>query len=297
MRAAVVTGVSAVVLIAAGADIWTVARGNRTPISAATMQRAADRIAALQQPGDLVVFSPLLTAAELAPLGEPDGRPDRPKAVLRRRRRALVLDFESWPMYGLGRPAQQEAVGEGLVLRTYPPTGGEAGAVWDLSTDLTAETMWVERSERRTACPVSRSEGGYRCPGEAEWLYIAPRVLRIGGSDKSCVWAHPTTGGTIVLRVPAMAAPPPGHTLQLRIEAGIADDAVRSAPNGAAVTTEVVAPDDGRSLGKLRVPNRIGWREETLQIEAGRPLELRVTTARDGARHHCVRAVITEVEG
>ena len=286
-------GLSVVVAVGAIADLLVAVRPARTPVSAQVMAKAAERIRALTEPGDLVVHSPLLTVTELAPLGALSARPDRPKPILQARRRSLVLDFASTPMFGLGTPTAEEAIGEGLVLRTFPPIGDGAGALWALSSDLEPTTMRVERGAQVRTCTADRREGGFSCPGEPDWLYAAVRVLRVGGEDRACVWAHPTTGGAIVLTVPPAPAPAPGHRLELRVQAGLTDDSVRMTPDGATVTTEI---SQGRALGRVIVPNRVGWVTGEYPIEPGVAAQLKITTPRDGRRHHCIRAQVFEVE-
>ncbi len=291
MSRAWVIGLSALVTLAALADLRVACRADRAPVSAGVMQSALERVHAIRMPGDLVVHSPLFTPQELAPLGRLDARPDRPKAILQSRRRVLAIDFRASPMFGLGTPVAEQSLGEGLVLRTYPPTGDPTGAAWTLAEGLTRDTMFVERDGRRRPCQVDRPEGGFSCAGEPEWLYAAVRVLRIERQDQECVWAHPTTGGTVILRIPP-AVPTPGHRLQLEVEAAMNDDAVVNTPDGAAVVTEVF---QGRSLGLLKVPNQTGWFDSTFPLVAGQEAELRITTPRDGRRHHCIRAQVVEV--
>ena len=284
---------SILVLVAGAADLWVALRPARAPVSIKVMRRAAARIEAVKAPGDLIVHSPLLTVAELAPLGRLDARPDRPKAILRGRRRVLVLDLAASPMFGFGQPSDVEAVGEGLVLRTYPPTGDASGALWALSTALTPSTMQVERGAQVRPCQTSRADGGYSCAGEPDWLYAAVRVLRVGRQDRECVWAHPTTNGAIVFKVPAAPAPAPGQKLALQVQAGLVDEAVTNTPDGAPVFTDVI--QGGKTLGRLTVNNRIGWFRSSFDLAPGREATLRITTPRDGRRHHCLRAQIVEV--
>ena len=40
-------------------------------------------------------------------------------------------------------------------------------------------------------------------------------TANVDGEQASCVWAHPTTGGAIVIDVPAPPAPPAGRKLAL----------------------------------------------------------------------------------
>ncbi len=284
---------SSLVAAAALFDVWIAVRPGRAPISEASLAAAVARVRQTQAPGDLVVHSPLMTVRELASFEGLSASPDRPLLAQRARRRVVAIDFERFPMFGLGIPATEIRLDEGLVLRTFAPTKDAVGAVWRLARDLDATTMVVERRAGERPCSTPRPEGGFRCAGEPEWLYAAERVLRVGRQDRACVWAHPTTGGTVVFRVPALVATE-GRRLQLRLGAGLVDDAVVHTPNGAAVVTEV--HQDGRPLGRIRVPNRIGWFDATYDVRPNLPLQLRVTTRRDGRRHYCMTAAVVEVD-
>ena len=57
--------------------------------------------------------------------------------------------------------------------------------------------MSIERPAGKVTskCTAVRREGGFECPGEPGWLYLADRKLNIGGKQQDCVWGHPTTGG------------------------------------------------------------------------------------------------------
>lgn len=282
-------------LVAAGAllDLQVALRSDLAPISADDMTAAKARIEAVQQPGDVIVHSPLFSVRELQGLGDLPARPDRPTAGVMATRRVLVLDRAEAQMYGLGRPESEEAVGEHLVLKTYAPQGGGVLAVFDLLTQLGSGMMSVERpvGHRTSVCTQPRAEGGWACPGEAEWLYAAPRSLRVGGQDAQCVWAHPTTGGAVVFTLPAPGAAPEGRKLVLKLQAGLNDDAVTGTPDGAPVF--VAVEQAGKDLGRLEVPNQVGWHR--LEVPVGpEQVTLRITTPRDGRRHHCINAQIVE---
>ena len=64
------------------------------------------------------------------------------------------------------------------------------------------------------------------------------------------------------------------------------------APGGAPVTTDIL--QGGLQKGKVTVPNRIGWYEAKVEIAPDAPIELRITTPRDGRRHHCINAKVVE---
>ena len=281
--------------IGVGLDLRVALRGNPDPIPQVELQASKTQIEALKQSGDIFVYSPLLSVGEIAALGDLRGTPAVPVASLRANRRVVVLDVVGQPMYGMGKPSKVEAVtGDRLEIRIYEPTGEGTTAMFDLLTEIDSVNMRVERpvGTRVSDCTQPRSEGGRQCPGQPDWLYIAPRPLTIAGKSETCAWAHPTTGGAIVFEIPAQGAPPEGKKLILEVEGALADDAVNNTPGGADVTTDI--KQGSVSRGVLVVSNRLGWKKTRVDVEAGAAIDLVVTTPRDGRRHHCLRAFITE---
>jgi hypothetical protein len=286
-------GALALISLAAAVDLWVALRPELDPVPLEVMQLARQRIDAEKQPGDLVVHSPLFSLEELAGLGDLAARPDRPLDSLLRSRRVLVLDRADEPMYFPEDPDQVVELDHPLELRIYQPSENASVAMFDLYDGLTERSMRIERGGRITSrCTEPRAEGGYACPKEAEWLYAAQRSFRVGGADATCVWAHPTTGGIIIFEIPPQAPPPQGRKLELVVSAGLADDAVTTTPGGAQVTTEIL--QGGLQKGRVTVPNRIGWFESKVEVAPDAPIELRISTARDGRRHHCINAKIVE---
>lgn len=277
-------------------DLRVAARGDPDPVPADVMARARELIAAELRPGDLVVHSPLLSITELAPLGDLRASPALPGPELRASRRILVLDVRDQPMHGFGEPDALQDISERLVLAIHEPQGGARVVLFDLHDDLSRARMRIERPAGHvtSSCTAPRAEGGFSCPGEAEWLYLARRGLDISGRNQTCVWAHPTTGGVIVIEIPAQPAPAAGRRLRLSVSAGMTDDAVRNTPDGAVVETAIL--QGGVEKDRVVAPNRIGWTSKELVIEPDRPVELRITTPRDGRRHHCVNARVEEIE-
>ena len=49
---------------------------------------------------------------------------------------------------------------------------------------------------------------------------------------------------------------------------------------------------DSQVLAKVTAPNRIGLVEKTVGIKAGKMVQLCVTSAKDGRRHHCIMASV-----
>jgi|GEM_PF-2589789 len=276
----------------AGLDLQVGLRGDLAPVPQAEMAEGVSRMKAVRRPGDVLVHSPLFSVAELKAFGDLQARPDRPRPEVLAARRVLLLDRAQAPMFGPKNPAQTEAIGEHLVLKVFEPSGDVEVPVFDLLTDLGPNVLRIERpvGVLKSRCTKRRAEGGWSCPGEAEWLYAAPRTLRIGGKNEECVWAHPTTGGAVVFTLPAPEAPAAGQDLVLELSGGMADDAVTGTPGGATVTIQ--ATQGSKKIGRLLVPNKVGWHRLELSLEPGAPVDLSITTPRDGRRHHCVNARI-----
>ncbi|MFO0729270.1 MAG: hypothetical protein U1E65_36155 [Myxococcota bacterium] len=287
----------ALVFVALFADAVVAFRGDRRPIAKETMIAARAKIIAERQPGNLVVHSPLFSIAELSGLGDLDARPDLPPLDVRKSRRILVLDIDAAPMWGFGQEEKRFDIGEGVVLRTFLPSSEQPVTLFDLVGDVDRLEMRVERPRGNVSsrCTGPRSEGGRSCPGEADWLYVARRALTVEGKNVQCIWAHPTTGGDIILTLPPMPEPAAGRRLSLELYSGLNDDAVRQTPDGASVRTDV--EQDGKIKGGVTLVNRIGWAKTEVAIDPGKQTDLRVSTPQDGRRHHCLMGrVIEEVK-
>ncbi len=284
---------AAFVLIAALLDLRIGLRGELPPISEADMKAAVEKLQAMKKPGDLIVHSPLFTGAELKALGSLKAGPDLPKPALLNSRRVLLLDRAEQPMYGFPAPKERQELGAGLSLSLFEPSGEIQVPLFDLYEQISSSTMQVHRGAKKTLCTRARPEGGYRCQGEPEWLYAAQRTLKINGQQSTCVWAHPTTGGTILLQVPPQPTPPAGRKLSLVVSSGLNDEATRS-PTGAPIYTDI--EQGGRSLGRVHLPNKKGWYKKQVDLQPGVPTWLKITTPHDGVRHHCINAQVTEVK-
>lgn len=285
---------TALVAGAAALDLQVGLRPELAPISDEEMRAAAEALEAARAPGDVIVHSPLFGVTELKALGDLRARPDVPRPAQLASRRVLVLDRSDVRMSIPARPESVERITAHLELRLYTPDASAEAPVYDLLTELGPASMHVERPRGQVSarCRQRRPEGGYACPGEADWLYAAPRSLRIGGEQAQCVWAHPTTGGAIVFTLPAPEPPAPGRDLVLELAGGMTDDAVSQTPGGAPVYIDV--SQGGEKLGRLTVPNRVGWHRLELGLEPGAQVVLTITTPRDGRRHHCIDARIVE---
>jgi len=72
------------------------------------------------------------------------------------------------------------------------------------------------------------------------------------------------------------------------------DSAVSGTPDGASVLTEIRQGTE--AIGRMVLKNRLGWERSTVSIRPDEPIDLVITTARDGRRHHCINASVREVE-
>lgn len=283
----------ALLLGALALDLRVALRADPPAVPPSEMSALLAALSELAKPGDVTVHSPLLRVSELSALGELVAKPDRPSDEVQRARRVVVLDRADHPMRGfIGRLAQRVAVGERLELRVYEPEGGAEPLLFDLFEHYRAARMWIERppGTRSAVCDRPRPEGGFGCPGEPDWLYLAPRSLRVSGAAADCVWAHPTTGGVVVIELP-LESVPEGRRLSLVLE-GALDD---SAASGDGVPVENTVVQGGRELGRVVVPNRTGWYRGSFELSPGAPVQIRVTASHDGRRHHCLRAKIQEL--
>lgn len=287
------------VVLAAALDLRVALRGNGDPLSAEAMREARAVVQRAAKPGDLVVHSPLFRMSELKELGDLSATPSVPSPKLRETRRIVAIDRTDYPIGGLGTPSSVVpiAASDGRIeVRIYEPKGDVDVPLYSLKDAILATTMRVERGAHTSPCTAPRGEGGYACPGEPEWLYVARRTLHIEGEDVDCVWAHPTTNpspGVIVLTIPAQPVSPEGRRLVLEVAGAFNDDAVKQTADGASVRTDIV--QGGASRGTLTVPNRIGWQRVRVNVEANQPIELKVSAASDGRRHHCLNAELVEV--
>lgn len=286
--------VAGVVSAAAVADLSIGMRSGPPPVSSAELMDGRRALEARMKRGDIAVHSPLFGVEEARHLDGIRTRPDLPAEAVRRGRRVVLLDRRDAAISGFGEPQDRLIVGPTLFVATFEPTGSAEVTVFDLTVDLGPDTMRVERPRGQTVstCGEPRRQGGFQCLGQPEWVYAAPRTLRIGGEDRACLWAHPVTGAAVVLSIPALPAPPAGRRMVLELQGGLTDEAVRRTPGGAPVTT--VAMQGGRTLGRLVVTNRSDWRRVTRVIEPGSAVELVTTTTHDGRRHYCLSARVVE---
>ena len=275
-------------------DSYVALRSNTSLATSDDVQTALKIIKENKKPGDIVVHSPLLSPTELVHLGDLDAAPALPSSRVRNSRRVLVLDKAHTEMHGFGSPKKTFRISDqsDLVVKVYEPDAAHAGPVFDLYTDINQVQMSVEKPAGKVVsrCIAKRASGGRSCPGQPEWLYLDRRKLVIDGQSQECLWAHPTNNGVIVLTIPPLKEQTQLKTLNLKVQTGLTDDAVRTTSGGAEVLTEV--QQGGRVLAKVTALNRIGIYEKTVSITSDKEVQLRITSPKDGRRHHCVMASV-----
>ena len=273
-------------------DGYVALRPNTSLATPEEVQAALNIIEKNKKPGDIVVHSPLLSPSELVHLGDLDASSALPSSRVRNSRRIIVLDQAHTKMYGFGSPKKTLRISDGsdLVVKVYEPDAAHSGPVFDLYTDIKQVQMSVEKPAGKVVskCIAKRPSGGRSCPGQPEWLYLDRRKLVINGQSRECIWAHPTNNGVIVLTIPPLQTQTQHKTLNLKVQTGLTDDAIRTTPGGAEVQTEV--QQKGQVLTKVIAPNRIGIYEKTVRIATDKEVQLRITSPKDGRRHHCVMA-------
>jgi hypothetical protein len=285
--------IAGAIIVVAALDTFVAARGNSDELSKEEMSRAREAIEKIEKPGDILVHSPLFRMTELQSLGDVPSTPTIPKPEMFRSRRIILIDRTAHPIYLSQVVKETIALGE-LQLRVYEPDGSIDLPLYSLYNGITPSTMRVERNNTITSrCTATRAEGGYSCPGEPEWLYVAQRTLKIDNQDATCVWAHPTSSGAIVFEIPAQTPPPAGRRLVLEVSGGFNDDAVKTTSDGAAVRTEIL--QNGANKGSILVPNRVGFVSTRVNIAPNAPVELKTTTPHDGRRHYCLNAELLEL--
>lgn len=152
--------------------------------------------------------------------------------------------------------------------------------------DVAALKVQVEVGSRTILCSDLDPNGPtHRCPSLPEWNHVGPQELSIGGQLRHCLWAHPISGGRVVID-----APWPTGASRVRLFYGLGDSAV-GAPDGQPVTLELFAGD--RKLGSFVQQNQPGYSEQlvTLGEPASDRLRFAISVIRDGARHFCIDAI------
>ncbi len=139
-------------------------------------------------------------------------------------------------------------------------------------------------------CPWDALQGRHVCPGLPAWMHVGVEQLPIDGKRVACTWAHPITGGAVVVDFPH------AHLLaHLKLELALTDGA---ADNTTAAPVSAALAVDGVPVATLdKPPGRRGFVSRTVAVD-GAPrdgsVELRITTPHDGQRHTCFRLTTSE---
>jgi hypothetical protein len=277
----------------------------RDRVDADVVVAAIDRHRELIQPGDLVLVHPpwrddvvelarrSLTLPPGAHISEAftrrstdawpaitvvaEGVHPWPAAIEARRRasHAAIIDDGTVRFFRLpADPAATSTVG----AKVGTTAGTTAG------TDLIPTRVEVsDAAGARTDCPWDSRARRHVCTGLAAWMTVGADTLVVNGRNEACTWAHPISGGRVVIDFDTVDV---SHGLHL--QAALSDAAVDN-PDGAAVNYALVV-DDVPSAQPLVVHRRRGFQSMGVPPRAGTArVQLIVSTEHDGQRHTCFR--------
>jgi hypothetical protein len=253
-------------------------------------ERAARVVRDAFRPGDLVAFAPGWAQEGRGLFEGLDVLPQErwtQADVARARRLFVVASFGAEPPEWLGRVADFEETIELGRMRVFRVRIRGAGARLDLVAHTGLATVTLAFPGRTISCP--RAGERHDCTeGRTPWRWVAEHRLRVGGSLRRCVWAHPTTGAALRIEYPPV---PLGRALS--VSHGLSDEV---AGRGAPVTLEVWV--GGERAARITHAPDPGWRETRIDTARfqGRvePVAFVVGTEHDGARHFCFAAEVTD---
>lgn len=217
-------------------------------------------------PGDFVFVAPPSSASEVAAaLGRPvyAGYPETVPSPIDGAPRTL------WWVTAQGARLPQEdpwdtldreaiASGEGWDVERTTPSGA-APIRYDFWSDLDGAQAAVVHGEDARPCE-RESEARFRC-GPDDWNFVGRYVGDVASARRRCIWAHPVSGATVVLRFPAT---PLGPGAVIRGGVGILD----GTPDGAPVQLRVLV--DGEQRARQTVPGKAGtWRPFSVPSKGG----------------------------
>jgi hypothetical protein len=194
----------------------------------------------------------------------------------------VVVADEGWPLprnLAARVPADASAV-EGV--RVFRIGGASSSSSTSGLDDGRARVHVETAAGTRIECPWLPARRRHVCNGLPEWMTVGDDTLLVQGRRERCTWAHPITGGVVVVDYGVVDVPPTGLTLSAALTDAAADN-----PAGAAVTVSALLDDDERSV---TVQHERGFQDVHVAAPAVRGrLQVRVTTANDGQRHTCYR--------
>ena len=186
-------------------------------------------------------------------------------------------------------PPEESAVVEdvqgGMRISTW--IGSQPGAVptpvaggLELTELLDSARVLIRSADHERECV--RAFGRFRC-GPEDWLWVGLSTVRIQDRDESCIWMHPTSEGTLVLRWDSLT-----RTGIVRGRAGVSDQA---AATGRESTVDLSVVVDGTSALQEQFRFERGLQSWRVSLPAGGPtmqLALEVSAADVGMAHFCV---------
>lgn len=270
------------------------ARDRETDPEAFVRAMREPRARALLRAGDIVLVHPpwrddvVRALRDEAPL--PDGA--RVTAALAPRHGdplppLVVITDEGMPLpRALAHAIDETASVQVDRLRVFRlvSTAGKDDDARDLTMSLSEARVEVRtRGGESVLCPWDAIAQRHSCPGLPEWMYVGMQELSIDGKRERCVWAHPTTSGSVSIfweRAPLRR--------EVLLDVALTDTAADNR-DGAPVNVELRL--DGSSVGAVTtVPGRRGFRSSPFPVpNVNGSLELVVTAEDDGQRHACFR--------
>ena len=168
----------------------------------------------------------------------------------------------------------KEDVPEGFYLDHFARRAGSI--LWDAGDEL----FGAQISAANKPCNQPHN-GGKRCAHLPNWMHVSPTQLTRSNTTYDCVWAHPPSGNrSLTIRYNRI---PKG---ELIFEHGLSDTAARSNNrHPVRVRLRWLNGEASQSVG-----NQDNWKRSEYQVDGF--LELQISAAQDGQRHHCFRAVI-----
>jgi hypothetical protein len=178
-------------------------------------EEAGRAIRAAYAPGDRIILAPFYATRLLEAVGDLDVvAPREPLAEdLRAHRHAIVAGLtDAVDALGLALEAAglerlaRVTHGPALVVARYRVRRPWAVA-FDAREALPRASVWYEQAdgqiERCGEWSATNGQGGalgrWVCPRDRDWFYVAPEYHRMGDQLRLCLWAHPPSGGRLVV--------------------------------------------------------------------------------------------------
>ncbi len=149
--------------------------------------------------------------------------------------------------------------------------------------DVRSADVSVEVKGKRIRCPYNSQRARHVCPGLPQWMTVGDETMQVGGRSERCIWAHPISGGRVVVDYGAVDV-----SAGLDFAAALSDAAADNA-RGAAVDLDLVVDDV--VAAHARVHHQRGFDRHRVDGRAGVVARVKVvvSTDNDGQRHTCFR--------